>query len=107
MQLTGDQRQRRQRLRGLRVVRSDLEAREQPAGVGDQRVTGGQVVPGDRWLARVCVVVRQALGGEDLTGAEPLPAYPAGRGDQLRDSVLGGDGVVEHRGVQTPAVSSP
>jgi hypothetical protein len=29
-----------------------------------------------------------------------MPAYPAGRGDQLSDSVLGGDGVVEHRGVQ-------
>ena len=53
-----------------------------------------------RGLARVGVVVRAALGSGDRVGAGDL----ADGGDDLGDGVLAGDRVVQHGGVQGPAV---
>ena len=43
-----------------------------------------------------------AVGGDDLRGAEYFAADPADRRDQLGDGVLGGDRIIEDRGIQRP-----
>ena len=44
-----------------------------------------------------------AVLGDHRGRAGHLPGDPADRGDQLGDRVLGGDRVIQHRGVQRPA----
>ncbi len=83
---------------------------QQPQRVGDQCVdelgAGLFVVPGDLRLARVGVVVSGALRSGDRVGAGDLADRRADGGDDLGDGVLGGDRVVQHGGVQRPAVLS-
>jgi hypothetical protein len=105
--LTSHQRQQRHRLGGLRVEFGFGQVPEQPVGIADQRIgqdgAGLLVVPGDRRLTRIVVVVGGAVFGDHRGGSRHLPADPADRRDQLGDGVLGGDRVVEHGGVQRPA----
>ncbi len=46
--------------------------------------------------------MRGALGADDLRGAGHVPADPADHRDQLSHGVLGGDRVVQDRGIQRP-----
>jgi hypothetical protein len=74
--------------------------------VTDQRahqlVAGLGVVPGTGRLARVMVVV---MGAKDKHGgSRDQPTHPADGPNQLCHRVLGGDRVVQQRGVQRPAV---
>jgi hypothetical protein len=83
---------------------------EQSVRVADQRVeqhlSGLCVVPGDRGFTRIVIVMGGAVGGDHLTGARHLAADPADRADQLGDGVLGGDRIVEDRGIQrTPGLA--
>ena len=67
------------------------------------RSRASRVVPGDPRLARAGVVVGPAVARDHLGRAGHLTGHPADRGDQLGDRVLGGDRVVEDRGVHRPA----
>jgi hypothetical protein len=101
--LAGDQRQQRDRLTLLGAKLDIGHSVEHGQCVVDQprhqRLGGLKVVPGAHWLAWTVVVV----GGQlDLTGHSHQPADPADRRDQLGDGVLGGDRILQDRGVQHP-----
>jgi hypothetical protein len=113
--LACDQRQQRHRLRRPAARGLDclgVQRVQQRQGVADQHadqlVPGGRVVPRDTRLARLGVVLPSqhnepgALTGDQGLGAGHLPADPTDLGDQLGDSVLTGNRVIEDRGVQRP-----
>ena len=64
---------------------------------------GLDIVPGDRRLARVVIVVGGAMLPDHLGRTRHLAAHPADRADQLGDGVLGGHRIIEHRGIQRAA----
>ncbi len=109
--LAGDQGQQRHRLRLSRAQLLVGQVTEQPVRIGHQRVdqlrAGLLVVPGDRRLARIVVVMSGAAGGDHLRRARHLPTDPADRRDQLGDRVLGSHRVIKHRGVQRPPGPAP
>ena len=69
-----------------------------------QRLLGVGVVPVAVGLARPVVVVGAKL---DRTGCRDQPTDPTDRRDQLGDRVLGGDRILQHRGVQHPPTPPP
>jgi len=82
--------------------------RARPARVVDQpryqRLLGVGVVPVAVGLARPVVVVGAQL---DRTGCRDQPTDPTDRRDQLGDRILGGDRILQHRGVQHPPAPPP
>jgi hypothetical protein len=104
--LPGDQRQQPQRLPGPVTELGVGQGADDRAGVVDQRRhqrrAGPLVVPRDRRLARIVIVVPGALARDDPRGAGHHPAHLADRGDQLRHGVLSGDRIIEHHRVQRP-----
>ena len=69
-----------------------------------QRLLGVGVVPVAVGLARPVVVVGAKL---DRMGCRDQPTDPTDRRDQLGDRVLGGDRILQHRGVQHPPAPPP
>ena len=104
--LAADQRQQRDRLRGSwpEFLIGQIPSRRCASltSAVNQQVASGLVIPGDRRLTRVVIVVGACNDFDDLGGAGDLAADPADRGDQLGHRVLGGDRVVEDRGIQSP-----
>ena len=104
--LTGDQRQQRQRLSLLRIPLEVGKMTEQPVRISDQRIhdrgPGLHVVPGDRRLAGIVVLVRRTQLADHRGGAGDVSADPTDRCDQLRHRVPGGDRIIEDGGVQRP-----
>ena len=113
--LAGHQRQQRHRfgrLPTLGLDRVEVQSVQQGEGVADQRghqlVTGGRVVPRDRRLPGLRVVLpgqRRQPGAtldDHLGCAGHLAAHPTDLGDQLGHRVLAGHRIVEDRGVQRP-----
>jgi hypothetical protein len=105
--LPGDQGQQACRVRG-RASRLGGQARQQGQRVvdqgADQRRPGLLVVPGDLRLARVPVVVSAARDGRLLSRAGHLADHPPDGCHQLGHRVLGRYRVIEHGGVQRPAL---
>ena len=105
--LAGHQRQQRHRLDLLLLQLLVGDHRQQRQRVVDQprhqRLSGLRVVPGALGLARPVIVV-----GGKLDPACPRhePTHPTDRRDQLGDGVLGGDRVLQDRGVQHPPTPS-
>jgi hypothetical protein len=109
--LAGDQGQQRDRLGLLGVQIHIRHCRQQRQGVVDQsrhqRLGGRGIVPGTVGLARPVIVVGRHL---DPAGLRGQPPHPADRRDQLGDRVLGGNRVLQERGIQhppTPTRSTP
>ncbi len=101
--LTGDQREQPHRVtrRAGRLLTDAVQHRQRVAHQSiDQRVAGRLVIPDDRGLARVVVVMsRRHLSDHDI-GPPHQPADPPDRRDQLGNGVLSGDRVIEHGRVQ-------
>jgi hypothetical protein len=106
--LPGDEGQDAHRVRGLLSELLIGQVAQQPQGIGDQRVdqfgAGLLVVPGDAGLARVVVVVCGGPHRCHFSGPGNVAEHRADGGDDLSDGVLRGDRVVQHGGVQGPAV---
>ncbi|GFG50268.1 hypothetical protein MAGR_17090 [Mycolicibacterium agri] len=60
----------------------------------DQQVAGVLVVPGDRRLTRIVVIVGGAMLFDHRRGGGNLAAHPPDRGDQLSHGVLRGDRII-------------
>ena len=104
--LPGDQRQQRHRLRRLLLQISRHECVQDRGRVIDQRrhqrIPRGLVIPGDRRLTRITVIMGVTPLRDDRAGGGDLTADPADRRDQLRHRVLGSHRVIEHHRIQRP-----